>query len=74
MSNSAFVFIKPHAHTEGTIELVKKTFADKKIKILKEGVLEAGTIDEKKVCMLTAAPRPPFFQRSSDHHSCRPAA
>ena len=47
--NSAFVFIKPHAHTKETIELVKKTFAEKKISILKEGELEAATIDEKKL-------------------------
>lgn len=47
--NNAYVFIKPHANTEKTKELVAKTFADKGIKILEEGEIKAEVIDEKKL-------------------------
>ena len=45
----ALVFIKPHANTPATIELVKKTFADKSITIASEGEIAGPTIDSKKL-------------------------
>ncbi len=36
-TNSAFVFIKPHANTKAVQALVSKELQDKGIKILKEG-------------------------------------
>merc|ERR1712025_1356195 len=49
MSNSAFVFIKPHAVTEKTKALAKAGLQAKGIKILAEGSLSGKTIDEKKL-------------------------
>jgi nucleoside diphosphate kinase len=48
-TNTAFVFIKPHAVTAPTIELVKKVFADKGFEIKKEGELDGPTIGDKKL-------------------------
>ena len=39
-TNSAFVFIKPHAVNDKVVNLVKDTFADAGISILSEGVLD----------------------------------
>ncbi|CAK0815647.1 unnamed protein product [Prorocentrum cordatum] len=49
VNNSAFVFLKPLAVTEKMKELVKKTFEEKNIKIVKEGSIEADTIDKKQL-------------------------
>jgi len=47
--NSAFVFIKPHAHTDLVVQLAKDGLAAKGITILSEGVLTGEVIDEKKL-------------------------
>eukprot|EP00928_Gymnodinium_smaydae_P019815 TRINITY_DN1762_c0_g1_i1.p1 TRINITY_DN1762_c0_g1~~TRINITY_DN1762_c0_g1_i1.p1 ORF type:complete len:1071 (-),score=302.69 TRINITY_DN1762_c0_g1_i1:230-3364(-) len=44
--NRAFVFIKPHAVTPAVKDFVRQTFAEKKMKIVQEGVIEADQIDE----------------------------
>ena len=44
-TNSAFVFIKPHANTAAAQALVKKTLAAKGIAIKAEGELTGETID-----------------------------
>jgi len=49
MSNQAFVFIKPHAHTEQVVPMVKEGLAAKGITVLSEGVLTGEVIDEKKL-------------------------
>merc|ERR1719440_1303610 len=49
MSNSAFVFIKPHAVTDKVKALAKSGLEAKGIKILAEGSLSGKTIDEKKL-------------------------
>merc|ERR1719326_486750 len=48
-TNTAFVFIKPHAVTEPTIALVKQTLEEKGMKITSEGVLDGPTIGDKKL-------------------------
>mmetsp|Transcript_41129 Transcript_41129/g.110512 ORF Transcript_41129/g.110512 Transcript_41129/m.110512 type:complete len:434 (+) Transcript_41129:82-1383(+) len=48
-TNCAFVFLKPLAVTDKMKELVKKTFEEKNIKIVKEGSIEADTIDKKQL-------------------------
>merc|ERR1712144_172314 len=48
-TNTAFVFIKPHAVTAPTIELVKKTLEEKGFTIKKEGELDGPTIGDKKL-------------------------
>jgi len=45
--NEAFVFIKPHAVTDKTKELVTKTFEEKDITIKKEGLIEGTEIDKR---------------------------
>jgi len=45
-TNAAFVFVKPHAVTPATIELVKAKFAAAGIKVISEGDLSAETIDK----------------------------
>ena len=45
--NQAFVFVKPHAVTPATVELVKKGFAAAGISIVSEGSLDNKTIEEK---------------------------
>eukprot|EP00299_Pterocystis_sp_00344_P008863 c3535_g1_i1.p1 GENE.c3535_g1_i1~~c3535_g1_i1.p1 ORF type:complete len:486 (+),score=93.97 c3535_g1_i1:59-1459(+) len=47
--NSAFVFIKPHAVTDLTKDLLRQKFAEKGIRIYKEGSLSAEEIDSKKL-------------------------
>merc|ERR1719324_1996045 len=49
VSNSAFVFIKPHAVTGKVKALAKAGLQAKGIKILAEGSLSGETIDEKKL-------------------------
>jgi len=48
-ANCAFVFIKPHAVTAPTIELVKTTLEAKGFTIKKEGELDGPTIGSKKL-------------------------
>lgn len=45
--NYAFVFIKSHAQVAAVRDLVSKTFADKKIRILQEGEIKGEVIDQK---------------------------
>jgi hypothetical protein len=45
MDNSAFVFIKPHANTPATQEMVKADFASRGINIVAEGELTGEEID-----------------------------
>ena len=47
--NAAYVFVKPHAHTEATVALVKKKFDEVGITILKEEVITAEKIDSDKL-------------------------
>lgn len=49
IKNSAFVFIKPHANTIKTQQLVKNTFNSKKIKIISEGELTGEVIDRDRL-------------------------
>jgi nucleoside diphosphate kinase len=48
-TNTAFVFIKPHAVTDAAKELVKAGLAAKGIKILSEGSISSEEIDSKKL-------------------------
>jgi len=48
-SNQAFVFIKPHANTSKTKELVNMAFQTQGIKILSEGELTGEAIDKDKL-------------------------
>jgi len=48
-TNTAFVFVKPHAVTDGTKALVQSEFEKRGFKILTDGKLEAAEIDEKKL-------------------------
>jgi len=45
--NMAFVFVKPHAVTPKVVDVVKKKFAEVGISIVKEGILDGKTIEEK---------------------------
>merc|ERR1719253_1368259 len=47
--NSAFVFVKPHAVTEKTTDMVRKGLKAKGLRITSEGVLTSEVIDEKKL-------------------------
>jgi hypothetical protein len=49
LSNSAFVFIKPHANTAATQTLVREKLVASGISILSESEIDGKTIDEKKV-------------------------
>eukprot|EP00931_Biecheleriopsis_adriatica_P021647 TRINITY_DN140_c0_g1_i3.p1 TRINITY_DN140_c0_g1~~TRINITY_DN140_c0_g1_i3.p1 ORF type:complete len:343 (-),score=85.44 TRINITY_DN140_c0_g1_i3:423-1391(-) len=49
ITNSAFVFIKPHAVTDKVKKLARDCLKAKGIKILKEGSLKGEVIDEKKL-------------------------
>lgn len=49
LSNSAFVFIKPHANTPATQTLVREKLVASGISILSESEIDGKTIDEKKV-------------------------
>merc|ERR1712232_194599 len=44
--NAALVFIKPHAITEKTIALVKSHLESKGLEVVKDGRIEAATIDK----------------------------
>jgi nucleoside diphosphate kinase len=48
-TNSAFVFIKPHAITDAVKALVKKKLEDSGIRIVAEGSLTGEVVDEKKL-------------------------
>jgi nucleoside diphosphate kinase len=47
--NAAFVFLKPAAVTDKMKELTKSTLEAKGLKILKEGQIDAATIDKKQL-------------------------
>ena len=49
VSNSAFVFVKPHANTKKTQDLVRQKLVDAGITILSESDISGSTIDEKKL-------------------------
>ena len=44
-TNTAFVFAKPHANTPAVLNVITKAFAERSIKILKEGVVTGEEID-----------------------------
>merc|ERR1712167_550207 len=48
-TNSAFVFIKPHAVTDAVKDEVKTVFKNKGIRVYKEGSLTSEEIDSKKL-------------------------
>jgi len=48
-TNSAFVFIKPHAVYDKVKDLARETLAKHNIKVLKEGTITSEEIDEKKL-------------------------
>ncbi|KAL7578315.1 hypothetical protein ACA910_012726 [Epithemia clementina (nom. ined.)] len=47
--NSAFVFVKPHANTPATQELVRKKLTESGITIISEIDIDGATIDKKKL-------------------------
>lgn len=47
--NSAFVFVKPHANTEATQQMVREKLIAAGITILSESEVDGATIDEKKL-------------------------
>ncbi len=47
--NNAFVFIKPHANTKNTQDLVANKFKETNIKVLKTGTLTGEQIDKDKL-------------------------
>lgn len=49
VKNMAFVFVKPHAVTQKTNDLVRMTLKEKGIKITGEGDLTSDVIDKKKL-------------------------
>ena len=49
LSNSAFVFIKPHANTPATQSLVREKLIAAGIEILSEKDIDGATIDKKKL-------------------------
>jgi len=49
LKNSAFVFVKPHANTEATQQMVREKLLGKGIEILSESDIDGKTIDEKKL-------------------------
>ncbi|GAX21272.1 hypothetical protein FisN_1Lh100 [Fistulifera solaris] len=49
LTNSAFVFVKPHANTASVQDLVRKTLKSKGVTILSEVSISGETIDEKKL-------------------------
>mmetsp|Transcript_21139 Transcript_21139/g.46036 ORF Transcript_21139/g.46036 Transcript_21139/m.46036 type:complete len:357 (+) Transcript_21139:60-1130(+) len=49
MKNSAFVFVKPHAVTEKTTNMVRDGLKAKGLRVTSEGVLTSEVIDEKKL-------------------------
>lgn len=49
LKNSAFVFVKPHANTEATQNMVREKLLEKGIEILSESDIDGKTIDKKKL-------------------------
>ena len=49
LKNSAFVFVKPHANTAATQDMVREKLLEKGIEILSESDIDGATIDEKKL-------------------------
>jgi hypothetical protein len=49
LKNSAFVFVKPHANTEATQDMVREKLLAKGIEILSESDINGKTIDERKL-------------------------
>lgn len=49
LQNSAFLFVKPHANTKATQDLVKKKLVDAGIEILSEHDISGVTIDKDKL-------------------------
>merc|ERR1719384_1498369 len=49
IKNSAFVFVKPHANTPSTQNLVRTKLTDSGITIISESDISGETIDEKKL-------------------------
>jgi hypothetical protein len=49
LKNSAFVFVKPHANTAATQDMVRQKLVEAGIEILSERDIDGGTIDEKKL-------------------------
>eukprot|EP00566_Odontella_aurita_P020481 CAMPEP_0113589512 /NCGR_PEP_ID=MMETSP0015_2-20120614/36124_1 /TAXON_ID=2838 /ORGANISM="Odontella" /LENGTH=367 /DNA_ID=CAMNT_0000495529 /DNA_START=24 /DNA_END=1127 /DNA_ORIENTATION=- /assembly_acc=CAM_ASM_000160 len=47
--NSAFVFVKPHANTKATQDMVREKLTGAGLKILSESDIDGKTIDEKKL-------------------------
>lgn len=47
--NSAFVFVKPHANTKATQDMVQVKLTGAGLKIVSEGDIQGTTIDEKKL-------------------------
>lgn len=48
-TQSALVFVKPHANTPAVRDMVLAKFAEKGIEVLVEGVIDGPTIDSKKL-------------------------
>jgi len=49
LKNSAFVFVKPHANTKATQDMVREKLIAAGIEILSESDIDGATIDEKKL-------------------------
>ena len=47
--NAAFIFVKPHAHTEGVKAMVKEKLGARGVTIVEEGTLDAEAIDSGKL-------------------------
>jgi hypothetical protein len=65
--NSAFVFIKPHANTPATQQLVADTFKQKGIRVLEQGELTGQQIDEVLTLLLTHSLTAHTHTMSIDH-------
>lgn len=50
--NSAFVFVKPHANTEATQELVKRKLTDAGISILEEKDIDGASLIDPSCSLL----------------------
>lgn len=49
LTNSAFVFVKPHANTQATRNLVAEKLTEAGVKILSESDIDGKEIDEKSL-------------------------
>ncbi|KAL7498946.1 hypothetical protein ACHAWT_010296 [Skeletonema menzelii] len=49
LKNSAFVFVKPHANTAATQDMVREKLLSSGLEILSESDIDGNTIDEKKL-------------------------